>query len=508
MRMLILFGLFCILNPFPNFLPAYNELKFVGIPILAGLVWIYNPPLITKRDVFLIALLAIYFISLLQANIIALSWHPFFTWSGIIFLAIGLRPFLKENEQWFLRMIYASFFLILIWVLYGIFFVVRSTDSGEWVKFVGQNINYAALMPLIYGAPLILKKFESRVADIFQVGLIAVLAFLSWYFQYALGVGMVMVLTGLFLFKYLPEKIIPYAIAGILAFSILGFALLWPQMNESFFDSTDIRWYRIKLSLIALLKNPMLGVGPGNWYFEVYQYMPLLGVERDVFGQTEFYMASHEFIFRLAAEVGIGGWICLAGAMSILFRYKAKLLPYWGTSLLLLMTFLSERMAESNEQTYNEVPLLLLLMYAMLTGEEKQSLKIRGIPVAMIVPALWAVFWFYSNHLFLRSIALEKEGKTKESIEKLEAIYHPIFRTVVGSEMLPIDWLLAQKYATLGEETKALEHYEACYQLAPYHVQSALDYAIYLKDRNPEKAKKIAAEIKAYRLSCEVCDGI
>ena len=517
MKYLIAIGLLLLINPLLNFLPAYNEIKFAGTPILAAMLWWYYRPKIKWTDGFLFIFILFMALSASKASALSMVWQPFFTWSSTILLAIGLREWMAAEPKWLEGIIHISFISFTLWISYGILFAVQTTYNPAWVDFAGRNRNFCATIPILYSTPLLLKTTKKWWLKILQLLGLAVLWWIADFQLSALGIGLVILLAMAWLIRQLPESGINNLPLISLTFLVLFPAIwtftdvldpIWGKLS-SYAMEVDDRWYEVRLSWVAFKQHPLLGVGIGNWYNDVFEYLPLLHSEATPSFSTN-HIRPHFFLLALLAEIGIIGWLGFvlpfAGITIMAFRnrsfWKSAAYPYHIAILLTFATFFTLRPSVSSEQNFSAIPLYLMVGYAFLTRDLRQlkgfQWNIRPWVLGFCLPAVvWSCFWFYANHLYLKSILLSRMGEVQQSITLLEKIYHPIFRTVVGQDMYPIDRLLAGKYARLGNREKALFHCQRGYEAFPYHSKFALFYADYLSSSNPEKADSIRMQVHA-----------
>jgi len=495
MNWIILFGLFCILNPFPNFLPAYDELKMVGLPVLTALTWYQLRPQLKWPDFLMIIFLIFCLLSIFQTSIISMVWQPLFNWICVIFLAIGLRPMLKEH---LLPIVHACFFLYTFHIWVGVEWLVNHTWNDFWVDYAGQNVNFCSVFPIVLGIPFLFTSYKSIGYNALQIGMLAILFRISLFHQSGLGLGLLTLLTPLFILSKIPGKyrlpIVAAATVGIFIFTPTEILYYPIQKVLHFANEVDDRLYEVRLSWLSVIHHPILGTGIGNWYNDVYEYLPLMEGKN----LPTHHVRSHFFLLRILTEIGWPGFLAFLSAFGYAIWKKKNLWDPMVIGIIFIFgTFFTLRPVESNEQNFSEFPLLLLLYYAYLTKDLPDARKVSptGIFALMIPAFLWFSFWFYANHHYLRSIVFENQGNLPKAISSLERIYHPVFRTVVGQDMYPIDQLLASKYAQLDNREKALFHYERGVQMAPYHSNFVLFYANYLQATEPEKADSIRQEV-------------
>jgi hypothetical protein len=160
----------------------------------------------------------------------------------------------------------------------------------------------------------------------------------------------------------------------------------------------------------------------------------------------------------------------------------------------------SLRIAYSNEQTYNEMPLLLFLFYSLSTIEETPTWTLDkvGRPIiglVMAIAVVWNAYWFYNNHQYLKSFQLP----TAASIERLASIQRPFLKQHVGADSDPIDWVIAQKYRLMGDLEQAATYYERCYQSHPWNIPFLVDYLSFLKSTGSENYEMVATQLNQLR---------
>ena len=492
---LILFGLYLILNPFPNFLPAYDELKMVGLPILAGMAWFKIKPSLKWPDIFLMIFLVFAILSMFKASIISMVWQPLFNWIGVIFLAIGMRPLLKEH---LLPIVYACFFLYTFYIWIGVEVIVQHTWNDFWVDYAGQNVNFVSVFPIVLGIPFLFTHHKSFWINVIQPIMLLILLRISMFHESALGLGLLVMLIPLFILSKIPSK---YRLPSIIIVAA-GLWIFLPGELKSyplnkilrFANEMNDRLYEVRLSWLSILHYPILGTGIGNWYNDVYEFLPLLE-------GTHFpthHVRSHFLLMRILTEIGWPGFIGFLAAFGYaIFKRRNIFDPMVIGIVFVFGCFFTLRHVESNDQNFSEFPLLLLLYYALLTADlpDFRPISPRWVIALMVPTLMWFSFWFYANHHYLRSIVWENQGEIPQSIESLEKIYHPYFKTVVGQDMYPIDQLLASKYSRLKDRKKALFHFERGVKMAPYHSNFVLYYSNFIQATDPVKADSIRQEV-------------
>ena len=362
----LLFGLFFIINPFPSFLPAYNEFKFIGLPVMGIFLWSYYRPSLKTIDIFLLAFVIFVCVSLIDAKVISLSWQPMFNWISIVFLTIGLRPLLQQYQKEIFELFHAAFGLMVLLIGIGIYLKIPSTINQNWVDFAGQNINYCAVMPIIFGTTFIFYPHKSLWWLIPKLISIGVLLHFVDYFRSGLGLVLLAFIIPIFVLKILPPKLrLVFVGLGI----VVGIFFLpkdwidvfWAKLDE-YASGKDIRVYNSMISWIAFKEHWYNGMGAGNWILSVFEYIPDMEIPYESFKIGLFHKRSHEFLFRLGSEIGVFGFLCFIVPF---FWVVVKTLksPKILDSILLapLMTitvifscFFTFEIVESNEQTYNE----------------------------------------------------------------------------------------------------------------------------------------------------------
>lgn len=449
-------GLFLVICPVFNFLPAYNEIKFVGISILGIMGWLLFQPKLIRLDVFYFIFLGFGMISVLQAQVISLIWQPLFSWIGIIFLAIAYRN--TEDYEWlnlgtFFKLSFLGMlFLIGIGTLKGI------RGNQAWVDYCGQNVNYASVIPIVLSPVFIFGTFRWRWVHYFHPLIIGILWYFTYYFRSGLGIGLIGLVTILYLFHLLKQvkhqQLLKWSLVAII---LVGLVLVGFKLVENipeFSSGTSVRWQNYQLSWMAFGDHPIIGNGIGNWYFFMQDYIPLLE-EPYAHGSPMF---SHSFVGRLLSEIGLFGFmsffIPIIVGLYDSWKGKALLGPFPLLIIILMGTFFTFRPAESNEQTYNEIPLWLFLAVAHLhkqkVGINKRSIPLTwGVLILLSFGVLWSSYWFYSNHQYLRSIQFRKQGLYEKEHEILTRLYHPVFRSIVGSDLFSVEALVSSAKARM-----------------------------------------------------------
>lgn len=456
-------GLFLIINPFLNFLPAYNEIKFIGVPFLGILAWMAFKPSLIRLDYFHLVFLFFCFLSITQVKIISLVWQPLFSWIAIIFFSIGARAYLKERKKILEIFLQASFLSMIILIGTGVLKNIPANDNQAWVDYCSQNINYASVIPTVLSPSFLFAEFNKKWIEWTKPLFIFILWYFAYYFSSGLGIGLIALISMLYLIKVFyktPKSLLKriLSIVIILIGTTIAFYLVYKNIGE-FSTAFSVREQNYFLSWKAFLESPLLGKGLGNWFFFMQDYMHLL----DQPYAHPSPMFSHSFVERMFSEIGIIGFSCFFLPFLITITQSVRLKKYLSTSNVMMViifgTFFTFRPAESNEQTYNEIPLWLFLILAQ-ANTEKKTLQVNFQKLSLVVLCLatvWSCYWFYNNHQYLRSIRDRKNQNFEMEAARLKKIYHPIFRTIVGSDLFVVKDLLATAESKLPEKIESDE---------------------------------------------------
>jgi probable O-glycosylation ligase (exosortase A-associated) len=214
--------------------------------------------------------------------------------------------------------------LILIMVLCGIFLSIQGIYHGGLIKgsaFYSDENDFALAMNLLL--PLAYFVFVIRRQKTIVTLAAAVLFLIANLISFSRGgfVGLCIVL--LFLWLKSKRKLVTTLFLASLVLLVLFAAptKYWEEMRTIREEGTKrgtgaARMYYWKVAWKMFLDNPVFGVGPGNYPWNIERYEPPEGFR----GRTHGGRVSHSLYFTLLSELGLVG--CLIFAMISIANFK------------------------------------------------------------------------------------------------------------------------------------------------------------------------------------------
>jgi len=256
-------------------------------------------------------------------------------------------------------------------------------------------------------------------------------------------------------------------------------------------DTATQRLLIWKNALGMVRKNPVLGIGIGNFKIQYQPYRT--AEEQESTGPDIFVRRSHNEYVQLLSEIGLFGitfffWLIIV-SIRMCVRIIKKSKSFYGQFLAigimlsLLSTYVSIFFNFSLQTPTPALGLfivwiLLMASYDEFLKEEEHSkivtqfmadirriFRVVLIPIAVVcfILPIWLIrpsiaFYNYQFGQACEKMGLRKDARVK--LEKALTYYYPSWET---------HFVLANIYSALGDLTKAKHHHEYSLNLNPYH---------------------------------------
>ena len=482
----LLSALTILLFPAP-ILASHRYLVFSFVPFLSFLyLSFYDSNRIIYVNKSVIGFCTFSFVGLLSyfwAINKTLIWFPAFSWIGIFLWMILVRSVLKDRASYYTyigKYLYFLYGILLLSTAIVVFFTdVSITQATLWNKYLGYNGNYIPNLLLLF-FPFILFHPAKTIVS-YSIRLLLG-GFITYLILITSNKGALISFLVLLLALILPrinKKLLTYIfyLIGIILFSCYFFKEeLWNVLSYSEFKSINGRYNLFIYSLRMFLDNPLAGVGLGNWYIEAYLNTS------NIFDAKELRFSriqNHNLFTTILSEVGLIGFIafCYAFFLPILRTFKGwTLITYKEKAILgVLIVYIINSLvfldANNYEAHFSGIQLIAFCCLGSLSILEKDRIEIRKLGKLLICllslcSSVWFSYYYYTETLF-KEVERNEINNNQKSIELINEIYHPIFKTTHGIRISGgVNEPLQYKRALLLENKKDYEGAELAFKEA------------------------------------------
>lgn len=514
----------------PSTLWFWDNLQFImmaAIPVLGFAYLLYQdkqmPVKILSADVGWFVFLGLGFLSFFWAINPSLIWYQGFGWLSLVLWMLLFRTLaVRQTAITIMPLLFLLFFLVLtMHHLVALFFNVQIDEN--WNHFFGKNAKYTSTFLVCFYPYLLFFKSKYRIVLFLQLFFTAGI-FLILYITNAQWAIVSLLLIGIYyLWNHQPRKDF-YSILGVLAsflFFIVTLSFFNPKLVASLPGvktiadlSISYKYYLFHNSWLTFLDNPFVGIGLGNWHLDAYKT-----VVNDIpaFNNPNIFSRyrSHNLYSRHFAELGIiGGLAFLYPIVTVILKGWSKTMKdkyfhqaAYASLMVYLITSFFYNDVNFYEFNFSSIQLLAFCALGILTSEFSSDITLaKWMKVGFLLLALTSLVWFVSakldNDFYWKTKQLIRKEKTEESIQALEKLYHPVFKTTHGfkdkyshNRSLPFE--LAVLYQEQEAYSKAQFYYEKALALAPNDENILLTYAqfLYRIKGDSINAKKYALKI-------------
>ena len=420
----------------------------------------------------------------------ALVWFPAFSYVGLVLWILIVRDLvIHETVQRFLPIVFLGLFgittlhVLFIDITHGF----KLAEPTTWNQNFGYNGNY---MPtyLVCLYPFLL--FSTIKTTFFNFLKLLGAIFITYIIYKTSTKGAVLAFFVLLIYYFkcvCPERYLKQLVSFSFLLSFLLFtcwylnvaSLLGVQMPENLVVKDASRFSMIQGSFSLFLKNPLLGIGLGNWHTEAYQHVDKL----TGFNVRNFVRVSnHNLYSQHLSELGLLGFLGFyTPIFTVLWkgvRHNKQLNPLQkaalGSLLVYIVASIVYRDANIYEGHFSTIQLIAFCAIGILTqGAEKKSTStiwIKSIFLIMSLACLsWFVYYLYTENIYKSADKLSV--KSAQKFHLLSSIYHPIFKTTHGYRGY------GGPNESLGLKLAALKEKQEQYAEAEQYFQEALKYA-------------------------------
>lgn len=503
-----------------------NNWQFLVIALIPVIYFSYLllrknkiPVRIERADIGWLVFISVGFLSYFWATNGGLVWYLAFGWLCLIMWMLLFRSLTpRDTSSSFMPMLFSIFFLIImVYHIYAIGTNVSLVD-GSWNHLFGKNANYTS--SFLVGFYPFLLFYEGRyrmvhiVKTIFSFAMIFVL-----YLTDAQWATLAFLLVLLYYsWTHLSRGQFWNTFIGLLV--TLFFVGLMGLINPIFLQkipvikqlatvTTHFKYYLIKASLWTAFENPILGVGFGNWPLHIYQ--------TDFSNLSEFNnpivftrYRSHNLYTQHFVELGIIGLGAFLYSIGNLIRrslsYKKQLDGYEQAAFASLLVYLFTAFFYADisfyEYHFSGIHLLAFCSLGIISSKNSETFYVlpNRMNAVFLVLSLTCLLWFsyakYSYNIFFHTQQKLSIQNPQQSIQDLENLYHPIFKTNFDyKNSIPFE--IAKLHQQIGGNDQAVAWFQTAIKENPYNETVLLGYAQFLfkVKKDNAQAEKLAQQI-------------
>ena len=303
--------------------------------------------------------------------------------------------------------------------------------------------------------------------------------------------------------------LITMVLVGVMGILNPDFLQKIPVIKQCATVASHFKYYLIKASLFAFGENPILGTGLGNWHLHAYETD--FSHIREFNDPTTFKRyRSHNMYAQQLVELGIIGFGAFFYSITNILRrslsFKRALDGYEQAAFASLMVYLFTAFfyADINfyEYHFSGIHLLAFCALGILSSKNSETFytlpsRMNGLFLTLSVACLiWFGYAKYSYNVFHETQQVLSEQDPTESIEALENIYHPVFKTSHDYRN-SVSFELAKLYQQSGASDKARTWYQKAIKENPTDAKIGLAYATFLwkVEKNKTEAQNLALSI-------------
>ena len=502
-----------------------NNWQFILMAIIPVVYFSYlmakkneMPIRIEKADIGWFIFITMSFLSYFWATNGGLVWYPAFGWLCLIMWMLLFRSLTTSgNSSSFMPMLFSVFFLIIM--VYHIFAIGTNVSiDANWNDLFGKNANYTSCFLVSFYPFLLFYEGRYRMVSILKTVFSLAMLFVLFITdaQWA-SLAFLLVLI-YYSWTHFPRGqfwnaflgfIITGGLVGVLGILNPDFLQKIPVIKQCATVTSHFKYYLIKASLFAFGNNPILGVGLGNWHLYAYQ-MDFSHIGRFNDPTTFIRYRSHNMYTQQLVELGIVGFGAFCYSITNILRrslsFKRALDGYEQAAFASLMVYLFTAFfyADINfyEFHFSGIHLLAFCSLGILSSKNSVTFytltaRMNGVFLSL---SLACLLWFtYAKHSYNVFYETQQKLSTQdpvESIEALESIYHPVFRTSHDYRK-SVSFELAKLYQQKGDVDTAGSWYKKAMQENPSDAKVSLAFATFLwkVEKKPADAQKLALSI-------------
>ena len=377
-----------------------------------------------------------------------------------------------------------------------------------------SSIQFLMLPILIY--VFITAKKLFKILSVVAVFLIVITLFQTQTRAVLFALGIFSISLLLLNISFLNKKYIISLIISIMLFLGCGYAILqYTNRYEAFvgeisktLDFTSSARYKLYNSSIELIAdNPFVGVGPGNWKIDVWEY----GLYEGTLGKS-FAQRPHNDFLWVFAEGGFVAGIAYLLLFLILLRdsyylhknrkeedgifYSLLLSCFLGFGFISLVDFPLERFS------HNIIFFVLASFVISARIKEVNTKMPTWFKLILIVISFFTVYVAairYQGEIHAaNAIHYKSKGNWNYVIKAIEKGYHPAYYELENSST-PLLWYRGVAYFSQQKYSLALKDFEDAYKVNPFHVHVLNNLATSWEIKGDSKKAK-----KFYRAVFEV----
>lgn len=265
--------------------------------------------------------------------------------------------------------------------------------------------------------------------------------------------------------------------------------------------SVQSRYKLYKSTLKLMVEHPVLGVGPGNWKIDVWEYGLYIGTLGNSFAQRP-----HSDFLWVFAEGGIFAGISYILLFLILLRdsyllhknrteedgiiYSLLFATIMGYGFISLVDFPMERF--SHNIIFFVLAGIIISSRIKQIGftKEKVSGWISYLLLLITCFALYVASIRYKGEIHAaNALHFKNKGNWNYVIKAIDRAYHPVYYEMENTST-PLLWYRGVAYFNQQKYALALKDFKGAYQVNPYHVHVLNNLATSLQMKGDSKRAK------------------
>lgn len=497
----------------------YNNIQFIilaGFPfllIVAG--FIFKRKLILELkpvDISWILFIILGFVSFLWATNPSLVWYRGFAFIGLFIISLLFRDLIKYPliRKMFPLLMSGLFIIIFVQHLMAVHFEITFLDKS-WNNFLSRNSNVTTCYLVSLFPFLLFKQSKNQFYRFFKI--LSSILILNILFLANVKIVILSFLMIMIYYFYSNQRKLLFVLFSMLVFGVIilnGFfsydEIMSTYFSEIYKPDTFSRMSLVDLSKSLIQKNPIIGVGQGNWVTEVYNAdLSLISP----FNNSDDFVRlhSHNIYLKIAGELGVLGLLLfLIPFVITIYTGIKKRLEFDYVDKAAFATVLSYLLVSCYygginlyEYNFSGVEVLAFICMGILSRKlfDKGYLVNYIVIIPLIViTTIWFTYSAISWHNVHSVIHHKESMPISDKIDNLTNCYNSTFFNHYGFNN-PIDKGIAELYAQNGDIDKAMKHYEQMVELSPYDCNGLLSYSKFLIANNMEfdKAKSMLQKI-------------
>ena len=503
-----------------------NNWQFILMAIIPVLYFTYLlfrknkiPVRIERADLGWLIFISLGFLSYFWAINGGLVWYLGFGWLCLIMWMLLFRSLtLRDTSGSFMPMLFSVFFLIImVYHIYAIGANVALMD-GSWNHLFGKNANYTSSFLVSFYPFLLFYEGRFRMAQILKTIFSFAMIFVLYITDAQWATLAFLLVLVYYSWTNLSSRqfwnnFIGFAVTlffvGVMGFFNPEFLQKIPIIKQVATVSTHFKYYLIEASLCTAMEHPFLGVGLGNWPLHIYQ-LDFSHLSELNYPTIFRRIRSHNLYTQHLVELGIIGLLAFIYSIGSILRrslsFKRALGGYEQAAFASLLVYLFTAFfyADINfyEYHFSGIHLLAFCSLGILSSKNSETFYIlpNRMNAVFLMFSMACLIWFcyakYSYNDFFETQGQLSTRSPEQSIQDLENLYHPVFKTNFDyNNSIPFE--LAKLYRGTGESEQAEKWFKRAIRQNPYNETILLNYAQFLwqvkKDKT--KAENLAKQI-------------